>query len=59
MRVAPQGRTEAVEAIPAPLTPGIASPGDFDRSPDGRLLAYTLQELRGDVWLLEGGQTTY
>jgi len=55
--VAPTGG----EPAPAPddLLADGAAPGDFDLSADGRLLAYTREELRGDLWLLEAREGSY
>jgi Tol biopolymer transport system component len=36
-----------------------AVPGDFDLSPTGDLLAYTREEVRGDLWLLEAREGSY
>jgi Tol biopolymer transport system component len=51
--------TPPVEALPAALFADAWSPGDFDLSADGRLLAFTRQEVRGDVWLLESRRAAY
>jgi Tol biopolymer transport system component len=48
-----------VEALPAASFADAWSPGDFDLSSDGRLVAFTRQEVRGDVWLLENRRGAY
>jgi eukaryotic-like serine/threonine-protein kinase len=48
-----------VEALPAASFASAWSPGDFDLSSDGRLVAFTRQEVRGDVWLLESRRGAY
>jgi len=50
---------EPVEALAAEVFADAWSPGDFDLSADGRLLAFTRQEVRGDVWLLENKRGAY
>jgi hypothetical protein len=52
-------RTPPVEALPPASFAAAWSPGDFDLSSDGRLVAFTRQEVRGDVWLLENRRGTY
>ena len=50
---------EPVEALAPEVFADAWSPGDFDLSADGRLLAFTRQEVRGDVWLLENKRGAY
>jgi TolB protein len=52
-------RTPPVEALPVASYADAWSPGDFDLSSDGRLVAFTRQEVRGDVWLLENRRGAY
>jgi hypothetical protein len=59
MKVPDRDGADAVEAVPLARFAAAAVPGDFDLSADGRVLAYTREELRGDIWLLESGRTTY
>lgn len=51
-KVSPDGG-EPVSAGDPGLFAEAASAGDFELSSDGRLLAYTRQQTRGDVWLVE------
>lgn len=39
--------------------PEIAPPGEFDLSTDGRSLALTRRETRGDIWILRSTEGTY
>jgi Tol biopolymer transport system component len=57
-RVSPRGG-EPVEAVKPDWTKGIADPGEFDLSWDGRLLAFTVEEVRGDIWLDEAERGAY
>ncbi len=57
-RVRPD-RSEALPALSAGLLAGAWAPGDFDLSLDGRVLAFTREETRGDLWLLDGEGRMY
>jgi len=57
-KVPPEGG-EPVAALRADLFAEAAPPGDFDLSSDGRLLAFTRQQLRGDIWLVEDRRGSY
>jgi Tol biopolymer transport system component len=49
----PPNGGEPVMALKPELFASAAPAGEFDLSADGRVLAYTLETLRGDIWLLE------
>jgi Tol biopolymer transport system component len=57
-KVSPDGGAP-VAALSGELFAEAAPPGDFDLSSDGRLLAFTRQQLRGDIWLVENRRGSY
>ncbi len=57
-KVPPQGG-EPVLAVKPEWLKGIAPPGEFDLSRDGHLVAFTIEEVRGDLWLLEAQHGAY
>jgi len=50
---------DPVEALKPDLFKGATDPGEFDLSADGRLLAFTVEEVRGDIWLIEAERGAY
>ena len=59
LRKVPADGGVPVAALKADLFAEASPPGDFDLSPDSRFLAFTRQETRGNVWLLENKRGTY
>jgi Tol biopolymer transport system component len=57
-KVSPEGG-EPLAALKPELFEGAAPPGEFDITPDGRVLAFTIGEVRGDIWLLEAEGGNY
>lgn len=57
-KVPPQGGEPVLAVRPEWLT-RISPPGEFDLSRDGRLMAFTIEEVRGDLWLLETERAAY
>jgi Tol biopolymer transport system component len=49
----PPNGGEPVPALKPELYEGASPAGEFDLSADGSVLAYTVEKVRGDIWLLE------
>jgi TolB protein len=57
-KVAPTGGDPSL-AAGSEMVAGASPPGEFDLSPDGRLLALTVESVRGDIWLLHADGGAY
>lgn len=55
----PPAGGQAVVAVAGEMLADVAPPGEFDLSSDGHLLAFTRQDIRGDIWLLEDKRSAY